>query len=461
MIIDKDNGYIVTNEHVVHDAEQIIVRIGRANDVEGTLIGVDARTDLAVIKVKGPRRRRGRVGRLGEDGGRRLGDRRRQPVRPRADGDRRDRLGDQPPRPDPGRPLRGLHPDRRRDQPRQLRRPADQPRGPGHRDQHGDHPAAARGEARAADSRRGSAWRSPPTSPGRSSPRSSRTARSSAAYLGIVPAPVHPGAGPGPRGCPRSRAGPRPRRAAPTARRRRRACTPGDVVVRLDSKDVEDPSNLRTRAFTLPIGSKVPVEFFRGGKKQSVDVTVEAMPERVAVNPRSLGFEVVDLPPDAGPGVRVVRVVPGSPAQAAGLREGMKVVDRRPPARPQPRRVRGGRRPASTPIQGLPLGVATPEGRLDFLTIPTGDVTPLTRPIRLRIDSVPIPRRSNPRGLTWTPGLRDATPVLHGLARLATDGLRAPSGALRTGATAKSSTLPTSASSGGLVGRVLRSTCSP
>ncbi|HEY2158397.1 MAG TPA: trypsin-like peptidase domain-containing protein, partial [Isosphaeraceae bacterium] len=54
VIIDKDNGYIVTNEHVVHDAEQIIVRIGRANDVEGTLIGVDARTDLAVVKVKGP-----------------------------------------------------------------------------------------------------------------------------------------------------------------------------------------------------------------------------------------------------------------------------------------------------------------------------------------------------------------------------------------------------------------------
>ncbi len=54
VIIDKDNGYIVTNEHVVHGAEQIVVRIGRANDVEGTLIGVDARTDLAVIQVKGP-----------------------------------------------------------------------------------------------------------------------------------------------------------------------------------------------------------------------------------------------------------------------------------------------------------------------------------------------------------------------------------------------------------------------
>ncbi len=54
VIIDKDNGYIVTNEHVVHGAEQIVVRIGRANDVEGTLIGVDTRTDLAVVKVKGP-----------------------------------------------------------------------------------------------------------------------------------------------------------------------------------------------------------------------------------------------------------------------------------------------------------------------------------------------------------------------------------------------------------------------
>ncbi len=111
------------------------------------------------------------------------------------------------------------------------------------------------------------------------------------------------------------------------------------------------------------------MEFFRDGKKQSVDVTVEPMPERVSVDPRSLGFEVVDLPPGAGTGVRVAQVVPGSPAQAAGLREGMKVlgVGRRPV------RDRGEFDAALAGVdalQGLPLGIATPDGRVDFLTIP-------------------------------------------------------------------------------------------
>jgi serine protease Do len=54
VIIDREKGYIVTNEHVVRDAREIVVRIGRSNDVEGTLIGSDERTDLAVVQVKGP-----------------------------------------------------------------------------------------------------------------------------------------------------------------------------------------------------------------------------------------------------------------------------------------------------------------------------------------------------------------------------------------------------------------------
>ncbi|HEY2157309.1 MAG TPA: PDZ domain-containing protein, partial [Isosphaeraceae bacterium] len=187
-------------------------------------------------------------------------------------------------------------------------------------------------------------------------------------YLGIIPAPVNP---------PLARALGLPEEQGGALVHEVRADSPaakaglqrGDIVVRLDNKDVEDPSNLRTRAFTLPIGSKVPVEFFRGGKKQSVDVTVEAMPEHVTANPRGLGFEVVDLPPDSGPGVRVARVLPGSPAQIAGLREGMKVltVGRRPVRN---RAEFDAALAGLDAIQGLPLGVATPEGRLDLLTIP-------------------------------------------------------------------------------------------
>ncbi|MGH1404809.1 MAG: DegQ family serine endoprotease [Alphaproteobacteria bacterium] len=50
-IIDAENGYIITNNHVVRDAED--VRITLSNDVtlEAEIIGTDEKTDLAVLKV--------------------------------------------------------------------------------------------------------------------------------------------------------------------------------------------------------------------------------------------------------------------------------------------------------------------------------------------------------------------------------------------------------------------------
>src|SRR5690606_6841013 len=45
-------GYIVTNNHVVKDADKIIVTLADGNEEEAQIIGTDPRTDLAVIKVK-------------------------------------------------------------------------------------------------------------------------------------------------------------------------------------------------------------------------------------------------------------------------------------------------------------------------------------------------------------------------------------------------------------------------
>ncbi len=47
------NGYIVTNNHVVEDAEKITVTLKDGRDLEAKVIGRDERTDLAVIKVEG------------------------------------------------------------------------------------------------------------------------------------------------------------------------------------------------------------------------------------------------------------------------------------------------------------------------------------------------------------------------------------------------------------------------
>jgi 2-alkenal reductase len=52
-IIDSD-GYIVTNNHVIEDAEMILVRFSDETVVEAELVGADADSDLAVIRVDVP-----------------------------------------------------------------------------------------------------------------------------------------------------------------------------------------------------------------------------------------------------------------------------------------------------------------------------------------------------------------------------------------------------------------------
>jgi serine protease Do len=52
VIIDKVHGYIVTNNHVIKDAERIMVRLGPGDDVPAQLVGADPKSDLAVLRVK-------------------------------------------------------------------------------------------------------------------------------------------------------------------------------------------------------------------------------------------------------------------------------------------------------------------------------------------------------------------------------------------------------------------------
>jgi serine protease Do len=46
------DGYIVTNTHVVEQAEQIRVKLGSGEEYDAKLIGADAKTDVALIKIK-------------------------------------------------------------------------------------------------------------------------------------------------------------------------------------------------------------------------------------------------------------------------------------------------------------------------------------------------------------------------------------------------------------------------
>jgi serine protease Do len=51
-IIDAENGYIVTNNHVIEGAQEIMISLADGRDIPGTLVGGDRRTDLAVIKIE-------------------------------------------------------------------------------------------------------------------------------------------------------------------------------------------------------------------------------------------------------------------------------------------------------------------------------------------------------------------------------------------------------------------------
>jgi serine protease Do len=49
-IISTD-GYVLTNAHVVADADEVTVRLADAREFKGKIVGVDSRTDVALLKV--------------------------------------------------------------------------------------------------------------------------------------------------------------------------------------------------------------------------------------------------------------------------------------------------------------------------------------------------------------------------------------------------------------------------
>ena len=134
-VIDP-KGFILTNNHVVENADEIMVRLSTGKEFKAKVVGRDPKTDIALIEIKGDGKDLPAV-KLGDSEhapGRRVGRRHRQPVRPREHGDRRHRQREGSAH-QPG-PVRRLHPDRRRHQSGQLGRPAAQPQGRGGRHQH-------------------------------------------------------------------------------------------------------------------------------------------------------------------------------------------------------------------------------------------------------------------------------------------------------------------------------------
>ena len=53
-IIISENGYILTNAHVVQDADKMTIRLFDGSTLDATLIGLDNENDLAVVKIEVP-----------------------------------------------------------------------------------------------------------------------------------------------------------------------------------------------------------------------------------------------------------------------------------------------------------------------------------------------------------------------------------------------------------------------
>ena len=122
----------------------------------------------------------------------------------------------------------------------------------------------------------------------------------------------------------------------------------GDVIVEYDGKPMDSPAHLRNAVAQTFVGKKVTVKILREKKPRSIDLTIAEQPKNLAqaatedngesVAPAGLlsDIEVKELTNElagryglksSDHGVVVVRVKSGSPAEEAGVRDGDLVLE--------------------------------------------------------------------------------------------------------------------------------------
>lgn len=103
----------------------------------------------------------------------------------------------------------------------------------------------------------------------------------------------------------------------------------GDVVLKLDNRQIDDQRQLRLRVAEKPSGTTLPITVFRDGKEETIQAVLGELPVlltlgvRLSMAPPELARSFPGAPAEA---VVVNLVEPGSPAFREGLRDGMRIL---------------------------------------------------------------------------------------------------------------------------------------
>ncbi len=120
---------------------------------------------------------------------------------------------------------------------------------------------------------------------------------------------------------------------------------PGDIIIEFNGKAIKEMNELPRLVAAVPVGKTVDVKILREGKSQLFKVQIQELDEKqIAAGPsqgkENMGLSVREFTPelarrfrmDYEPGILVVQVQEGSPAEEAGIQEGdlIKEVNRKP-----------------------------------------------------------------------------------------------------------------------------------
>jgi serine protease Do len=111
----------------------------------------------------------------------------------------------------------------------------------------------------------------------------------------------------------------------------------GDIITRFAGKDIKSVQQLQLLVAETPVGSQVEMELFRDGQLKKLSISLASADSAVAATPKSseagtglVGLSVEDLPRDmrAGglKGVIVTKLEAGSPAAESGIQRGDVIV---------------------------------------------------------------------------------------------------------------------------------------